>query len=77
MHPPLLPGGVPLLGHAYEFWNRPVDLLARGQARFGDVWSLNLAGTRATVLTGQRANEAFFRAPEDVLSARLGWDAVR
>ena len=70
MLPPLLPGGLPLLGHAYEFWNRPVDLLARGQAQFGPAWSLSLGGQRATVLTGPEANEAFFRAPEDVLSAR-------
>jgi sterol 14-demethylase len=70
MLPPLLPGGLPFIGHAYEFWRRPVELLVQGQTRFGDVWSLNLAGTRATVLTGPQANEAFFRAPEDVLSAR-------
>jgi sterol 14-demethylase len=70
MLPPHLPGGVPLLGHAYEFWKRPVDLLERGQARFGNVWSLDLAGQRATVLTGPEGNEAFFRAPEDVLNAR-------
>jgi sterol 14-demethylase len=68
--PPLLGGGVPFLGHAYEFWSAPVDLLARGQAQFGDAWSLNLAGQRATVLSGPEGSEAFFRAPEDVLSAR-------
>jgi sterol 14alpha-demethylase len=70
MLPPHLPGGVPLLGHAYEFWRRPVGLLERGQARFGNVWSLDLAGQRATVLTGPEGNEGFFRAPEDVLNAR-------
>lgn len=68
--PPLLPGGLPFIGHAYEFWSRPVELLARGHAQFGDVWSLNLAGQRATVLTGPEGNAAFFRAPDDVLSAR-------
>ena len=68
--PPLLPGGLPFLGHAYEFWSRPVELLRSGQGRFGDIWSLMLAGQRATVLTGPEGNEAFFRAPDDVLSAR-------
>lgn len=70
MLPPVLPGGLPLLGHAYEFWKRPVDLLRRGQVQFGGVWSLDLAGQRATLLTGPEGNEAFFRAPEDVLSPR-------
>jgi sterol 14-demethylase len=68
--PPLLPGGLPFLGHAYAFWSRPVELLQSGQRRFGDIWSLMLAGQRATVLTGPEGNEAFFRAPDDVLSAR-------
>ncbi len=68
--PPMMPGGLPLLGHAYDFWKCPIDLLRDGQQRFGDVWSLVLAGQRATVLTGPEANEAFFRAPDDVLSAR-------
>lgn len=68
--PPLLPGGLPFVGHAYEFWRRPVELLARGHARFGDVWSLDLAGQRATVLAGPQGNEAFFRATDAVLSAR-------
>jgi sterol 14-demethylase len=68
--PPMLPGGLPFLGHAYDFWSRPIDLLRSGQQRFGDVWSFLLAGQRATVVTGPRANEAFFRAPDEVLSAR-------
>jgi len=68
--PPVLPGGLPLLGHAYDFWRRPIDLLQQGQARFGGVWSFMLAGRRATVVTGPEGNDAFFRAPDDVLSAR-------
>ena len=68
--PPRLGGGLPFVGHAYDFWRRPVDLLTRGHAQLGDVWSLDLAGQRATVLTGLEGNEAFFRAPADVLSAR-------
>lgn len=68
--PPVLPGGLPVVGHAYEFWSRPVELLTRGRQHFGDTWSLMLAGQRATVLTGAQGNETFFRAPDDVLSAR-------
>jgi sterol 14-demethylase len=66
----MMPGGLPIIGHAYDFWSRPIDLLRAGQQRFGDIWSLVLAGQRATVLTGPEANEAFFRAPDHVLSAR-------
>jgi len=68
--PPMLPGALPVIGHGYDFWSRPIELLRSGQQRFGDVWSLALGRQRATVLTGPEANEAFFRAPDDVLSAR-------
>ena len=45
-------------------------MLARGRARFGDVFSFRLAGSRVTALTGPRAQAAFFQAPDDQLSAR-------
>lgn len=68
--PPELPGGWPYLGHALEFHRDPVGLLQRGRERFGEIFSFLLAGTKVTVLTGPKANEAFFRAPDDHLSAK-------
>ena len=68
--PPELSGGLPWLGHALEFRRNPVALLGRGRARFGDVFSFRLAGSRVTALTGPRAQAAFFQAPDDQLSAR-------
>jgi sterol 14alpha-demethylase len=67
---PELPGGLPWLGHALEFWRRPIELLTRGRDRYGEAWRFRLAGKDVTVLTGPRANKAFFHAPTDVLSAR-------
>ncbi len=71
--PPNLPGGLPFFGHALEFHRNPVGLLRRGRDRFGDVYSFLLAGTRVAVLTGPRANEAFFRARDDQLSAKAAY----
>jgi sterol 14-demethylase len=71
--PPELPGGLPFFGHALEFSRDPVRLLRRGRERLGDVYSFLLAGTRVAVLTGPRANEAFFRARDDQLSARAAY----
>jgi sterol 14-demethylase len=65
-----MPGGLPFIGHAIQFWNHPIDLLEAGQRRFGNIWSFLLAGQRATVLTGPEGNEAFFRASDETLSAR-------
>lgn len=68
--PPRLEGGVPFLGHALEFNRNPVRFLERARQRLGDIFSIILAGQKVGVLTGPRANEAFFRAPDDQLSAK-------
>jgi sterol 14alpha-demethylase len=68
--PPELGGGLPFLGHALEFRRNPVGLLERGRDRFGDVFSFRLAGRHVVALTGPSANEAFFTAADDQLSAK-------
>jgi len=68
--PPELLGGLPFLGHAIEFHRDPAGLLQRGRDRFGEIFSFLLAGKLVTVLTGPRANEAFFHAADDQLSAK-------
>ncbi|HEY1338128.1 MAG TPA: cytochrome P450 [Bryobacteraceae bacterium] len=67
---PRLAGGLPLLGHALEFWKNPVDLLRRGRDLHGELFSFRLVGKTVHVLTEPGGNEAFFRAPDDQLSAR-------
>lgn len=68
--PPELAGGLPFLGHAIEFHRDPAGLLHRGRDKFGEIFSFLLAGKMVTVLTGPQANEAFFHAPDDQLSAK-------
>jgi sterol 14-demethylase len=67
---PMLPGGLPWLGHALALRRDPVALLLEGGRRFGDVFSIRLAGTRVTVFLGPRAHGVFFQLPETRLSAR-------
>ena len=68
--PPELTGGLPFLGHALAFQRNPVRFLQRGRQQFGDLFSFLLAGQKVAVFTGPKANEAFFRAPDDQLSAK-------
>jgi sterol 14alpha-demethylase len=73
IHKPLpkeLPGGLPYLGHALEFRRDPAGLLQRGREQFGEIFSFLLAGKLVTVLTGPKANEAFFQAGDDQLSCK-------
>jgi sterol 14-demethylase len=62
-----------LLGQALAFARNPVRLLQRGRDRHGEIFSFRLLGSRVAVLTGPRANEAFFRADGDVLSAKAAY----
>src|SRR5205823_11512553 len=67
---PRLEGGLPLLGHAFEFRRDPVGLIQRGRDRYGEIFSFLLFGNTVNVLTGAAGNEAFFKASDQVLSAK-------
>src|SRR5437588_6346527 len=67
---PCIAGGLPLLGHALEFRRDPVGLIQRGRDRHGDIFSFTLFGKVVHVLTGAAGNEAFFKASDQVLSAK-------
>jgi sterol 14-demethylase len=71
--PPELPGGLPFLGHALSFAREPVRFLARSRDKMGEIFSFVLAGNHIAFLSGPQANEAFFRAPDDQLSARAAY----
>src|SRR3954471_2665507 len=45
----------------------PIALLHRVRAECGDVGTFRLADRDVVLVSGAEANEAFFRAPEDVL----------
>ncbi|WP_158257757.1 cytochrome P450, partial [Haliangium sp. UPWRP_2] len=77
--PPLLRKNVstlPLLGHALSLKQKPLQLLHEGRRQFGEVFGLNLAGQMTAVLSGPRANEAFFRAPDDQFSAKEAYQMM-
>lgn len=69
--PPILPGGLPLLGHALQLRKRPVDLLQRGRDLLGDIFGLELPGSPHTVvMTGPKAQQKFFRLSDEQVSMR-------
>lgn len=67
---PTLAGGWPWLGHVVAFRRDPVALLERGRARHGGIFCFRLCGKTVYALLSPRGNQAFFRAPDDQLSAR-------
>ncbi|MDG2303964.1 MAG: cytochrome P450 [Candidatus Binatia bacterium] len=65
--PPRLSGGWPLVGHLQALRRAPIDLFWRVRNECGDVGEIKLATSEVVLLTGEDAQEAYFRAPEEQL----------
>ena len=65
--PPVLSGRLPVLGHLLELRRRPIELFWRVRRECGEIGELDFAGNRVVLLTGERAQEAFFRAGDEQL----------
>jgi len=64
---PRVSGGAEPNGHLEELRTDPIALLFRVRDECGDVGLFNLAGRDVVLATGAEANEAYFRAPDEVL----------
>ncbi|WP_196778083.1 cytochrome P450 [Lentzea aerocolonigenes] len=64
--PPTVSGARPLLGHTREFLRDPGELVRRGHAEHGRMFSVRLPGGPGVVLLGQD-NAKFFHAESDAL----------
>jgi sterol 14alpha-demethylase len=64
---PRVSGGAEPNGHLEELRTDPLALLRRVRAECGDVGVFDLAGREVVLATGAHANEAYFRAPDEVL----------
>jgi len=65
--PPWVSGGREVNGHLEELRSNPIGLMRRVREECGDVGQFRLADKEVVLLTGARANEFFFRAPEEEL----------
>lgn len=66
--PPMLSGGLPLVGHTAEFVRSTVELLFRSQRENGEIGAIQIVGKSMVTMFGPDAQEAVFRAPDAVLS---------
>lgn len=57
--PPLAPGALPVLGHVLEYRNHRNDLLRKGYAACGPVFSLKLMSQNVAVLAGPEFSKSF------------------
>jgi sterol 14-demethylase len=70
-------GGDEPNGHLEELRVDPIGLMRRVRDECGDVGEFRLAGRDVVLLTGAEANEAYFRAPEEVLDQAEAYPFMR
>jgi sterol 14-demethylase len=71
--PPLVSGGLPLVGHGLRFVRGPIPLLFRAFEEHGKVAAFRVGPQRMVMLLGPDAHEAVFRAPDRQLSVRKAY----
>jgi sterol 14-demethylase len=65
--PPVMPGSLPIVGHIPAFGKNPHAFMMELRRRFGDVAEFHMFHQKMVLLTGSKASEAFYRAPDEVL----------
>src|SRR5580700_10476618 len=67
---PNISGGLPILGHAADFFRSPVDLLRRGYRENGHVYGFRILNRRFVVVIGPELQKHFFRETDKTLDLR-------
>src|SRR5215813_1820485 len=66
--PPLVPGGMPLLGHLRAFYRDRMQVLRRGYTACGPMFRLRLGPQSMVVLVGPTYHEFFFEQTDKTLA---------
>ena len=75
--PPRVSGSLPGLGHLLELRRAPLALMQRVRDECGDVGEMRWAGQDVVLLSGEKAQEAFFRAPEEQLDQAAAYPFMK
>src|SRR3954468_1246536 len=70
---PRFAGALPLLGHMAKFARDPVALMQQVRAACGPVGEFRMLNKRVVLLSGPIAQEAFCRAPDEMLSQKIAY----
>ncbi len=65
--PPKVSGAWPLIGHLLDLRRAPIELFWRVRNECGDIGEFNLAGTDVVLLTGEDAQQSYFRGTDEQL----------
>lgn len=71
--PPMLSGGLPVLGHALEMLRDRDGLFKRGHAAHGDLFAIKLGPLNTLVVTGAEYNRIFYTETDKALNMQEGY----
>ncbi len=73
---PFVSGAQPGTGHLDEFNATPLEFMHRAYEECGEICEFDLGGLRTILLVGPEAHEAFFRTPDEQLSAAQAYQMM-
>jgi sterol 14alpha-demethylase len=75
--PPILSGGLPILGHALQMMNNREALFKRGFAEHGDIFAIQLGNRYAVVLGNKAYNRQFYTQTDKELNISAGYSSLK
>lgn len=75
--PPMVSGGLPVVGHMFEMLRDRESLFKRGFAEHGDLFSLKLGPQRVLVITGAEYNRQFYTETDKSLNMQDGYGFLK
>ncbi len=71
--PPMVSGGLPVLGHLVEMLRNRDGLFKRGHAEHGDIFAMKLGPQPVLVITGAEHNRQFYTETDKTLNMQDGY----
>lgn len=75
--PPMVSGGLPVVGHMFEMLRDRENLFKRGFAEHGDLFSMKLGPQRVLVITGAEYNRQFYTETDKSLNMQDGYGFLK
>jgi sterol 14-demethylase len=75
--PPLVSGGLPVVGHMFEMLKSRESLFQRGFAEHGDVFAIKLGPQRVAVITGAEHNKQLYTQTDKTLNMQDGYGFLK
>lgn len=76
-YPPVISGGLPVVGHALEMMRDRDSLFKRGYQEYGDVFAIKLGPRRAAVVTGADYNRLVYTETDKTLNMQDAYEFLK